>query len=385
MMVKWNYLNWEEMVERAITFFKKIGHGQKVVLMHHGDCDGVVSALYIAETVKEIRGRYPDEILWVSTKSYKLKNEKALIDHLAPDVLLVTDLDLGKEPETLKHWADVIDNVFIYDHHNIDGSYKDAIPRSIEYLNARMLGIPRIWHPAAYFGYSLFKHFSKNDYPWLAALGLRGDHAFDEYEELKNEIRDKFPELLKEIENEDYKNLLEKLVYFVNAGFFHNPNGEDNISFKVLQKAMKKNDYTFVYSNEEEAASLFSKRQELKSDIEKIYDGAKDEAKIYEDIPLLVYRINTPHYILGVIASRLKDDHPDKIIYIFNQFDDEISGEIRQGEKIDVNLIKLLLGIGENFKYISVGGHPRAAGCLFPASKYDEYLRLLEGRIHEFI
>ncbi|MCD6578983.1 hypothetical protein J7L48_05865 [bacterium] len=375
-MVHWNVVDWEEIIDRAEAFFRKIKPEDKVVLVYHGDADGVTSALFISLVLKKFLGRIPEHRIWISTKAYKLKEERQIIDNINPDVLITTDLDIAKEDKLLRGWADKYEKVFMYDHHYIRPEYKETIPRSIEYLNARMLGDKNIWHPAAFFGYSLHQRFFKDDnYPWVAGIGLRGDHALDEYETLLEILGENYPELLKPIEGKDYKNLLEKAVYFINAGFFFSPDLHEETSYRVLLKAVEKNDYSFIYSGQEEAAELHDKRVELETSIERIYNEAKEKAEIIQDFPLIIYYINTTHYILGVIASMLVKDFPNKVVLILNRFDSEISGEIRQGENIDYNLVEMLFALksDKNFEYQSVGGHPRAAGCLFNADQYEEF------------
>lgn len=379
-MVKWDYLDWTEMVDTAEDFFKKkLSPGKKVVLVHHGDADGVTSGVFISRVVEKLTETPLEHVIWVSTKSYQMKQEKVLIDTIAPDVLIVTDLDLGKEKGLLHHWSATIEDVFIYDHHNIGDDYRDTIPRSIEYLNARMLGFDNIWHPASFFGYALHRRFFKEDYPWMAAIGLRGDHAYfsEEYDELQENVKERFPKLLEPIEGKEYKNHLEKCTYYINSGFFHSPDLHESTSYRVLQEAVKRNDPYYIYSQEGISSDLKRKREELKSGIEKIYLSASEKAEFYPDKNLIIYKIETPHYILGVIASKLIKDHDDKVVLILNQFGNEISGEIRRGDHVTYNLVRILLDLKErDFKYSSVGGHPAAAGCLFEASLEKEFRRL---------
>ena len=375
-MVHWNVADWEEIIDRAEAFFRKIKSEDKIILVYHGDADGVTSALFISLVLKKLTGHIPEHRIWVSTKSYKLREERQIIDSINPDVLITTDLDIAKEDKLLRDWADKYERVFMYDHHYIRPEYKESIPRSIEYLNARMLGDKNIWHPAAFFGYSLYKRFFDEDkYPWLVAIGLRGDHALDEYDELLEILSERYPELLEPIEGKDYKNLLEKAVYFVNAGFFYSPDLHEETSFRVLLKAVERNDYSFIYSAKEEAEELYKKRQELEMSIDMIFKESASKAEFFNNLPLIIYYIDTPHYILGVIASMLIKEYTDKVVIILNKFKDEISGEIRQGENVDYNLVELLFALKneKDFEYQSVGGHPRAAGCLFNADQLDEF------------
>ncbi|MCK4643190.1 DHH family phosphoesterase [bacterium] len=379
-MVHWNYLDWEEMIDAAEKFFKqKLSPGKKVVLVHHGDADGVTSGLYITRIVEKITQAPLEHIIWVSTKSYKMKQERALIDSISPDILIVTDLDLGKERDLLHHWSATIDAVFMYDHHNIGEDYRDTIPHSIEYINARMLGYENIWHPASFFGYELNRRFFKEEYAWVAAIGLRGDHAFfsDEYTELQGIIQKENPELLEPLEGHDYKNLLEKCVYYVNAGFFHHPDMHEATAFRVLAKALELNDPSFIYSGDDVSADLTRKRRELKEEIQRIYAASSELAEFCPDRELIIYKIDTSHYILGVIASNLVKDNPNKVVLILNQFGTEISGEIREGENADKNLVQMMLKVKDkDFPYGSVGGHPRAAGCLFDAEHEKDFRRI---------
>lgn len=375
-MVHWNVMDWEEIIDRAEAFFKKIQPSDKIMLVYHGDADGVTSAIFISLVLKKLIGRIPEHRIWVSTKSYKMKEEKQIIENINPDVLIITDLDIAKEEKLLRSWADKYERVFMYDHHYIRPEYKETIPRSIEYLNARMLGDENIWHPASFFGYSLHQRFLKeNNYPWVAAIGLRGDHALNEYDELLEILNRDFPELMEPIEGEDYANLLEKAVYFINAGFFYSPDLHEETSFRVLLKSIELDDYSFIYSGKDEAKELLNKRLELEKSIETIYKEADNKAEFFDDLPLIIYYIDTPHYILGVIASMLLKKYTDKVVLVLNRFKNEISGEIRQGEDANYNLVEMLFVLKneKDFEYQSVGGHPRAAGCLFNADQLDEF------------
>ncbi len=380
------YASWEKIMAKAETFFREIQESDVICLVHHGDADGVTSALYVYYTILQIRGRVPDHVLWVSTKSYDMKKEGKLIKNINPDLLIVVDLDLLKDEVLLNNWSLNIKKIFIYDHHSISIDV-NLIPNNIIYLNARMLNQEGVWHPASYFGYSISKCFFDNeDYNWVGAVGLRGDHAHNDYPELFERVKEKFPILFLEVVGKDYNYILEGLTHYVNAGFFYSPDLREKTSFLALQKAWEKKDPMLFFEGDDPVfQELRRKSDEIKKEINVLFEKAKQEAYRPEGLDLVLGKVNTPHYIVGVIAGKICKDEPGIIAVIANEYDENMGIELRMGKNTSCNLVELLMRMKDNFNFISAGGHPVAAGCLIHPSQYEEFAQKLENVYREYL
>ena len=96
-------------------------------------------------------------------------------------------------------------------------------------------------------------------------------------------------------------------------------------------------------------------------------------------------KVNTPHYIVGVIAGLICKEEPGVISIIANEYDENMGIELRMGKNARCNLVDILMRIKDNFNFISAGGHPVAAGCLIRPTQYEEFIQKLENVYREYI
>ncbi|MDD3628018.1 MAG: DHHA1 domain-containing protein [bacterium] len=380
------YASWDLMLDKAESFFREISQSDRICLIHHGDADGVTCAIFIYYLILDLRNTPPDHVFWVSTKSYDMKEERELIKNLAPDILIVVDLDLVKEDGLFNEWSLNIPKIFIYDHHSISKDI-NMIPNNIIYLNARMLNQEGIWHPASFFGYEIARRFFEtDDYCWIAGVGLRGDHAHEEYPEFFEKIREKFPILFLEVVEKEYKSILEGLTHLVNAGFFYHPDAREKTSFLALKEAFEKNDPMLFF---EGTGPIFEelrrKSVELKKEIKRLTDETRKDGYRPQDLNLVIHKVKTPHYIVGVIAGNLCKEEGNLVCAIANEFDENMGIELRMSHGSRINFVEILQVMREQFNFLSAGGHPVAAGCLIRPSQYEEFKMKFESAFREHI
>lgn len=361
--------------EEVFEKFKAVAENANVIyILYHGDADGVTSGFLINQTLKEAFNKPARRLLWMATNSYDLKKETEEILKSPPDTLIITDIDVKDAAEQIKKLQEHVRQIFVYDHHQIS---KPPQGSGIFYFNPRTLN-PTVWHPASLFGMAIYSYFSlkKNDFLWVGGAGLIGDVAMPEYPWIEEEIKKNFPQLYDSshptCQGTAWKYPLEGITYLLNAGFFYYPARRLPFSMLALERAWEKGDpFIFFDKRDQISRKLLAFHRTIEETVKNLSNQALQDAQFHLGAPVISFLARTPHYVVGIVASRLASLYPEKIAVV-GQLGERIGIELRAGRNCELNIPAILKLM--NFPFLSAGGHPKAAGALIEKNQWEEFI-----------
>ena len=370
-----NGYSWKIIINQSVEFFNKILEKDRICLLYHGDADGAVSAVYIDNILRKLRGRGADYKIFVPSFSYDLNAEAEMVLNTKPDKLIVLDLSIDSKKDILASFSESIDSIFIYDHH-----YYQSVPDAgnITYFNPRLISEKDMWHPASFFGYEMYNEFAEKGESirhWLCGIGLTGDFAFNSFPAVAECIQAANPELL--VKDPDTKqNKLAQMAIKINSGFLYDPMKRNDISFRCLDSAFVKDDPALLFdTNTEPFGKLIKTYDSFREEVRNTVEEIEKQGALDKDLPLVFHNHTSAHYVTALASESYIVKNHDKVIILgFAQdFFPNISIEIRVGDNISLNLPVVLNKQREFINFLSAGGHPQAGGAVILPEDYEKF------------
>jgi len=369
-------MNWDEGVSRfsdLLLEFKK----EDIWLLHHADCDGCVAGVFCSYVINRFQLNLTRRI-WVLSSEYDLGLYKELIRKHTPTVLIFLDLDVVSDGVLLGDWKKKVKRILIYDHHKVETQELKKLlidHNDIFYLNPRLLP-EGCSFPASYFGYSMFRKFQDEDSrTWLMGAGLIGDHALDENQGLKEKILSEYYRLLKFKSKSKGEKNLQEITSMINAGYFHCNSQKQDVSFELAYNAFLENNPSLFFD------SRFDLTREIKFrkyEVATAVSGACAQARQFairdEKLPLIVYILESKHYISGLVASALSATFRNDVIVVGQAWRDKFSFEIRRGKDCSIDITQILRIQRSYYKTLSAGGHSPACGALVIREDREKFI-----------
>lgn len=106
---------------------------QKVAIIYHGDCDGVVSAGLVGFLLKKVFTTPHVSFISVRTEQFDFSEALEKLESTNPDFTFFLDLSIQDYPEKLQRAVSATSGLtIIYDHHS---QTQISIPDKVLYLN----------------------------------------------------------------------------------------------------------------------------------------------------------------------------------------------------------------------------------------------------------
>ena len=336
-----------ELFQKGISFILKVKPDDKVLVVHHKDVDGLVSAVILLRTFERV-GLKVTKVIASSNEEMggvikKIKNF---------DKTIILDIDICYlKKQLIKLEKDVL----LIDHH----------PPRANLNTKRMVYInPRLEHPEVYqpVSYVIYKFLSEililKDIEWLAALGTVGDYGFRDCKDLLKKWID--------VKNIDLKNGggLPKIPFWKNVKMLNGAIMELGFN-KTLQILKEASSLGAVMKDREikKSYKIFNKKlKELEKEFVK-------NAKTIEDVNLIISEIGSKHGALSsFFSTEFATKHPNKIIVLIRKIGRKNTVNARyQGIGVDLGKIMEHSTKGLN----GGGGHLHAAGATILAKNKD--------------
>ncbi len=368
-------MEWNQGVDKFRSYLLKLKKTDNIWLIHHADCDGCVAAVFCSYVIKRLGLRLTKR-LWVLSSEYDLQFQKELIRQYSPQVVIFLDLDVVSDGVLLGDWKNKVERILIYDHHKVDDSELKKLlsdHKDIFYLNPRLLPQAHTF-PASYFGYSLFRKFQTQDSRiWLMGAGLIGDHALDEDQELKEIILKEYRDLIKS--GYDTNSSLSQITFMINAGYFHCDSKNNDVSYQLAYEAFLQNNPSIFFDFRIPLARELQRRKSgVDIAVRQACISAENNSIQDESLPLVIYIIESQHYISGLVASSLSSKYKNEIILVGQAWQDKFSFEIRRGINCSIDITQILKLQRNYYTSLSAGGHPPACGALVMESDRDRFI-----------
>lgn len=376
-------MNWEQGVDKFSSLLLET-KGREIWLLHHADCDGCVGSVFCNYVIARF-GLNLNKRIWILSAEYDLQSQKELIQESRPEILIFLDLDVVSDGVLLGEWKRGVKRILIYDHHKVDGQELDRLLRDhsdVFYFNPRLLSQPHSF-PASYFGYSLFRKFQNQDSrTWLMGAGLIGDRALDEDPEIKKMVLAEY-QMLSKSEN---SRGLQDITFMINAGYFHRDSQINDVSFELAYNAfLQNNPFLFFDPSFHLVTEINRRKREIDIAVAKACQQADEIVIKDRDLPLIIYILDSEHYISGLVSSALSARFKDEIIVVGQSWGDKFSFEIRRGPDCNIDITRILNIQRNYYRTLSAGGHPPACGALVVKEDRDKFLDTFRKAFFEII
>ncbi len=365
----------------ANRILKAIDKKEQIIIFSDSDLDGVVSALVIEETIKNIEGNivkvyFPDR----EKEGYGI-SQKALLNlkQYSPALLIATDLGVGNVKE-VKIAKKMGFEIIIVDHHEV----LDKVPTPAIVIDPKQKGDKYPFKNFAACGLvfmlskeilkeKMGKSLEKNFLEIVAMatiadmMPIKEDNLQIVSEGLSSIEKTWRPGLkvLLEIENSESLNLMQRISKINSLLNIRDTENNIPIAYRILKSLSEKEGMIL-------SKDLISRNLEKKREIERIIEEV--EEKIRDKEELIIFEGNSlwDPILLGTVASVLSQKYK-KPVFLYKIKEDIILGGIRA--PLSFNVVEAMKGFSQFL--ITYGGHPQAAGFrtkIENVQKFKEYL-----------
>ncbi|MFA5992668.1 MAG: DHH family phosphoesterase [Candidatus Pacearchaeota archaeon] len=329
--------------QNFLDFINNLKESDKIALVSHDDCDGLISVKVINEVLKIKVIKFIDYKELNNELVKELKNKKI-------NKIILTDVAIDNA-EVIKRFEEFSD-VLVIDHH----------PFTQDLNSQKTLFININGYCASYICYILFskiKNIEKLD--WLVASACLSDWQFSNNQEWMKKVYEKYKEKFNPDENKVKESKFWEFQSKISLA---------SIYFdKNLNKLFDKLGSGFGYLGElEKYAEIITKEIE-----EELNDFKKESKKIGN---LYFWEIKSKRPITSQIINKLSFQEKDNI-FIFIRKDKGNYYISSRNQNKKVNLPELLKKLTNGFKNSGCGGHFSAAGGFFPI----RYLETFKDRL----
>ena len=339
-----------KLMERFRSFINSITKDDIVAVLHHTDPDGICSGAVMAKLVEKARGKKIDLRINQLAGEIPVTNEtvEILKSHKVTK-LIITDLCVDQEPSNISE-IEKFAEILVIDHHKVynDISSEKTIFFKPDFISDKKSSA----YPAAKLCFDLASEIEDmNEFDWIAAVGLIGDCAFNEWREFLDGV---FAKYKIEKDSDIFETDLGKCASLISdAESFDTSKVEE--AFNVILNSSSCADLL--------KSSLQKYRETIENEISYWKGHMKEFAEFYDDINLIFYIIKSKYRIKAPLNTRLSLESPNKTILLLQESENNMIGisARRRDEKVAVN--ELLENAIKGLEGASGGGHIPAAGA----------------------
>ena len=334
----------EEQFRKGEEFIGNLKPSDKVILVHHKDCDGTYSAAIATIALQRLGKKLNKVITGTTEKSEEIV--KAIKNY---DKAIIVDIGI----DLLFKQLNKTDKEILYIDHHIP--VDKELSENIVYINPR-LEDNDIYQPATYVVYKFFSQLvDLSDKEWLAVVGTIGDYGYED-------CRDLLDRYIKVKEKGGiWKTKYGKVV-------IETVGAATEIGFGKLLEILIEADSFEELSRNKGIKAAYKKYENL-------YESAKKQfwknAEKFDDANLIFSVLSSKVERVGsAIATETSTKYPDKIIFLLERIEGfyKIHARYQRGK---INLGKMLreMGVG--------GGHGPAAGGKIKTKELADFKKKL--------
>jgi len=336
--------NLNELYSRTIEFINNLSNLERILLIHHRDMDGIISAVLFQRFLEE-RGVSPSEV--VSWANEEAESELEKIKNF--DKIVVLDIDISYLWRELNRFGK---EILLIDHHL---PVKDMNSEKIVYMNPRLVE-ENIYQPTSYL---IWKIFGSKWLKWLAIIGTVSDAGFENCKDLlEGEIEAK-------TKDEIWDTRYAKIGFKINAAL-------TQIGFDRVREILLHADSMEEIGKDEEIGKCWKKYLKEYNEVKRRFWKNLEEHK---EIMLMVsYVGKAERSLTSSLATELSFKHKKNVIVILRDQGDKYVVNSRfqdSGVHLGKLMRKISKGIGGG------GGHDHAAGATISKKGVDIFLERL--------
>jgi len=328
---------------------RRIKESARVLILFDDDPDGVSSYILLYKLCIEAKG------ICVKGKPILEKKYARKVEEYVPDLVIVLD-----KPLIEQEFLDSITQEVIWiDHHPLQDN------KRVKYYNPRK-DDPEDNRPTSYWTYQIAKNDVKNAL-WVAGMGTVGDWSTSLHEQLKQEYPDLLPEEITTAPQALFNSKFGKLSKILDF----------NLKGTTTQAMQSIKVLTRIETPEEVLNQTTPRGKYLYkkfTSINEKYEVIKKSIEI-DETKFIVFRYQENKLaISSMLSNELLYEHPDKIILIIREKEEEVILSLRSATESIVDKLQIALkevgGTG--------GGHDFACGASMRKDKLEEFLTIFK-------
>lgn len=348
--------NLSDLFGKGVAFIKEVKNNDKVLVIHHTDVDGLVSAAILLKTFERLGLKISKVI---ASSNEEIGEDIRKIKDFDKTIILDIDICYLKQELT-----DLEKDILLIDHHPPRSNLNSE---KIVYINPR-LEHPEIYQPASYVLYKFLSRIvNLKDIEWLAALGTIGDYGFGDCKDL----------LEKWIKIRKKKELI-RTVFWKNVKMLNGAIAE--LGFDSALQILKEADSLEALRKNEEIKEPY---REFDKKLKEVEQEFWENSREIKEVGLIISEVRSKHgRVSSFFSTEVGTKHPDKIIIIMRRKNGKYSINARhEAGRVDLGKIieNCTKGMGGGG-----GGHRHAAGAIILAKNKSMFEERLIKELRKF-
>jgi len=339
------------LIKKCEQWISGVKKEDRIALIHHTDPDGVSSAVIMNKAIEKIRGRPID--LRVNQKSDELSVTKSTYNKIKDKKitkLIILDMSVDQSEDSLLEKIQKFAEILIIDHHKL---YKNLNSKRCILIKPQIifLGVNPATYCCSKLSYDLCKHIVDiSNCDWIAALGIIGDCAYDEWKNFITKVCRKYRIASNKPVLKTKLGKITELLFFTEAY----STKKIGLCFDILNQAKCYKDVL--------ESKLKRYQKYVKAEIAYWQSNVRRLAKFYPEQDLIFDFIKPKYPIKSAISTIMSYKYPHKTVIIAQDMNKgmvHLSARRRDNKIAVNNLIERAI---QNLKGANGGGHNTAAG-----------------------
>ncbi len=343
------------LIDRFDKFVSSLSKKDRILILAHGDGDGLCSSIILAHALVQLRGRKPNEISFQGYSARTIpKDVFDLVVKKKINKVISVDWVIDQDKKVFNEFEKLLENVLILDHHKI---YADLNSKKTLMIKSQWISkLDGSKYPAAKLTFDLFN--SKTDlskFDWFAGIGIIADSSQIVWSFFLKKLLKKYG---LPIDKSFKKNALGDMSKMVEALMAIDP-WKIYSYFKIFYLA--KNPQKLLNSR----LKLF--KEKMEKEINYWLQRFEDEKESYDNGELLYFEFKSKYSIKSPLINKISWElYPNKtIVLVVNDSEKEFVSFSARRQDFKVKVNDLLEKSIEGLKNANAGGHiPAAAGTI---------------------
>lgn len=327
-------------------FIINLPENDRILIIHHWDCDGLCSAALLYRYLKEINKSIKIEFFLPGIGHYFLeKKDYKIIRSKNPILLFIVDFALPKE--NILELKKIVKKIYIFDHHKQEKINEVNHVNPFIEDNFNSLDFTST-------GWIINKYFGKPQ-EILSVLGAIGDQ--------EDKIKDN--EVVEKVVEENNITFFDCLKIVENIDSNYITNDKNGIYWTLDFLLNKNKNIRFLLSNKK----FISNNVKIRKEIDAIINSTM---KINNNKKIIIKNFKSDYNIISNVTRELSKRFPEYLIIVINNSNKNISNIYFRRKSININLLPIL-DFAHQQGY-NCGGKEEVVGIYCPSDKVDKII-----------
>lgn len=352
-------------LDRFLERVSTLPSDERVRIFHHGDPDGACAAASFTHLLTASAQSSRISVRWLATHQFDFQDIEAFLTSNSGYSVFCFDINFSSRSDFLSFLLQHRDNdIVVVDDHILNFREED-VDRILYNPNVKSK-VPFDFAPTIFL-YLAARRLGVSLPSWLPALGLLSDRQLDAHRSL---IDGYIPP-----EQELHEAIVQLSSFYLDPTSRNDNNAPLNHLISHLSSDSDWNSFIQATRNHE---ILVRSRQRVDASIAQDLRDILSFGPIryIKEIPLRVFRQESAFPTTNILASRLRNEFNDSLVFVYRCDGTHCYFEIRAGNKvIDCDIVSVLRRVSSEVKLRNYGGHRRAAGGACEQTNFDLMVR----------